>query len=454
MKAFLVALLLVATAAAGCLGGAKPETVQEANLKPKEITQDAEKRFEELTQVIPSNYTFAGQRLLDPIVAWFNDTIDSAADTGFESPSDDGGFNFTTIPKTMDVSQHIPVGQAVEIHITLWWSGNPGQSVDLDILTDLPGSVGAFDPSTGQEMNWNVPVKRLVVNTVGVAGQKPLIGVQATNGRIAPGQTVEFHLSMAFDYARDVLTPYHPWAFQVPDGATGIVLHSEKITGDEHIQAAFSIISPTDDLVQFVEYDDIAIPTESVFIPLRQPGEYIFYAYFMTGGFLSLKADAPVPVRDVRALALTEESAVDFNNPAAPGIVEHNLTVDTGLGSPADGLNVATPYQEGSNAGTFSVDKAFPLRVLGWFGGGQTVAGDAEVRISNDAGVVYDAVRGLRADFGDQGSIGWTGDHAPFVSTFPGRLHKGSFTVSVVSDGYTGQIGHTILSYDRSAGGN
>jgi hypothetical protein len=453
-KVALVAMLLVLTAAAGCLGGAKPEELKSENLQPKEITKEARDRFEELTQVIPSNYTFPGQAVLEPVFSWFNDTIDTQADTALESPGDDGGMNFTTFLKTIDVSKEVPVGQPVEIHITLFWSGNPGQSADLDIFTDLPGAHGARDPGTGQEMNWNIPVKRIVVDTIGVAGANHLIGVQATNGRILPGQAVPFSVQMEFRYARDVLTPYHPWAFTVPEGATGVVLHSEKITGDEHIQAAFSVIGPADDLVAYTEYDDIAIPTESVFIPLRQPGEYIFYAYYMVGGFLSIKADAPVPSRDVRTLPLVEESAVDFSNPLSPGLAEHNLTFNTGTGAPIDGQSVATPYQEGSNAGTFTVESTFPLRIHGFFAGSPALSGDAEVRIRNEQGIVYDAVRSLRADLGDQGSVGWTGDYGPFVVVDYSKLGKGSYDVSVVSDAYTGQIGHTILSYERTPGGS
>ncbi|HEV8359827.1 MAG TPA: hypothetical protein VGR28_05150 [Candidatus Thermoplasmatota archaeon] len=453
--AALLALLTASVAVTGCFGAAKQEAVTPTNLNAKEITNDTSKRFEELTQVIPSNYTFPGQRVLEHVLTWYNDTIDTTADTAFETPQDDGGMNFTTILKTMDVSSFIPPRQPAEVHITLWWSGNPGQSADLDIFTVLPGDSGAYDPGTGQEMNWNIPVKRRVVDTVGVEGHPMLVGVQATNGRIAPGSAVDFHVQIEFDYTSDVLTAYHPYAFTVPEGATGLVLHSEKITGDEHIDADFVVIGPDDNPISYQTYNDIAIPTESVFIPTRGPGEYVFYAYHMNGGFLSMKADAPVPVRDVRILPLKEESTVDFSNPLAPGVAEHNLTVATGLvGPPVDGLNVATPYQEGTQAANFNVEDTFPLRIHGFFAGNPTLAGDAEVRILNANGIVYDAVRGLRADLGDQGSLGWSGDAPPWATVDYSLLAKGAYTVSVVADGYTGQIGHTILTYERGSGGS
>lgn len=447
--ALLLVLVLGTTAMAGCLGGAKQDVQQTQLQRPREITEETERRFEELTQVIPSNYTFPGQELLEPLVVWVNDTVDSTANAAIESPQDDGGFNFNTFVKAQDFSQYIPPRQPTEIHIVLYWYGNPGQSADLDIFVDLPGTTTHYDPNTDQHFNWNIPVKRMVVNTVGVEAKQHLIGVQVTNGRIAPGQTMPYTLQVSFDYAKDVLTPHHPYAFTVPEGATGVVLRSVKVTGDEHIKAEFAMLSPQDELVSYTLYDDIAIPTESVFIPLRQPGEYVFYAYKMEGGFLSLKADAPVPLRDVRILPLAEERVVDFQNPAAPGVAGHSLTIDTGL-LPVDGQQVETPYQEGARS-PFNLDR-FPLRIEGFFdGSGQSVAGDAEVRILNEKGVVYRAVRSARADMGEQGSLGWSGDHPPFMHADYSLLGKGSYTVSVVVNGYTGTIGHKVLSYDRGA---
>jgi predicted small lipoprotein YifL len=439
----MVALALLGVSLAGCLGGAKQDLQPASTLKPKEITKEAEKRFEELTQVVPSNYTFPGQQLLESVVVWLNDTIDTAADTAVENPRDDGGMDFQTVLKTVDISRYLPPRQAAEVHVKLYWYGNAGSSADLDIFTDLPGATGAYDPSTPQDWNWNIPVKRAVFDTVGVEGQPALVGVQAANGKILPGSDIPFFLQVQIDYARDVLTPHNAYAFTVPEGATGIVLRSVKVTGDEHIQARFAIISPQDELVSFTEFDDIAIPTESVFVPLRAPGEYVFYAHTMTGGFLSLKADSPVPQREVRILPLKEERVVDFAGvPAAAGVVAHDFGDVTGTGT-----NVSTPYTEGSKA-SFTLDR-FPLRVEGFFdSGGAALAGDVEQRILGPKGLVYDAVRSARVDT-DAGSLGWSGDHGVFRTSDPSLLGKGGYTVSVVIDGYTGSIGHTILTYER-----
>lgn len=434
-------LALALPALAGCLGGSAPPPPETSNLDAAEITDEAQQQFEELTQVIPSNYTFPGQELLESAVVWLNDTVDATANGAIEGPADDGGMNFQTVLKTTDFSAQVPPRQATEIHITLSWFGNPGQSADLDIYTDLPGVTGAYDPSQGQEMNWNRPVKRLVVNTVGVENRPHLIGVQVTNGRIAPGQSVPYTLQIQFDYTKDVLTPHHPYAFTLPEGATGVVLRSAKVTGDEHLQAEFVIISPQDELVSYQLYDDIAIPTESVFIPLRQPGEYIFYAYRMVGGFLTLKADAPVPLREARVLPLTEEVTMDPIQPVMPGVVGHSIVPGT----------VETPSQAGGRAATFTVEKAFPLRVEGVFGEGQSLAGDVELVIGNEKGVVWKGVRSLRADFGEQGSVGWTGDHPPFVAVDHSLLGKGSYYVDVTVNGYNGQLGHKVVTYERGA---
>lgn len=445
--AALLGLVLVSVALAGCFGQAKEDLRPTKALRPREITQEAERQFEELTQLIPPNYTFPGQEALEPVVVWLNGTIDSTANAAIESPNDDGGFNYKTYVIAEDVSRYIPPNQAAEVHIKLWWHGNPGQSADLDIFTDLPGIKSHHDPGTDQHFNWNIPVKREVVNTVGVAGRPHLIGVQVTNGRIAPGQQMPFFLEMRFDYAKDVLTAHHPYAFTLPEGATGVVMRSVKVFGDEHVKATFIVLDPQDNLVTFQEYNDIAIPTESVFIPLRQPGEHVFYAYEMTGGFLSLKADSPVPQREARILSLQEERAIDFQQPLAPGVVGRSVG--------AAGQSVETPYQPGAKAATFTVERTWPLRVEGFFEEGQSVAGDAEVRILGPSGdAVFRAVRSARVD-GSDGSMGWSGDNPPFVTRDFSKLGKGAYTVEVVVNGYTGKIGHSILTYDRgsAAGG-
>ncbi|HVL87805.1 MAG TPA: hypothetical protein VM681_07380 [Candidatus Thermoplasmatota archaeon] len=441
-----IAIALAVSAAlllAGCIGGAQNDGLKQTQtLKPKELTQEAERRFQELASAVPLNYSFVGQGLLLPVVTWFNDTIDGAANTALEGNKDEGGTRYNLVYKTTDVTRLIPPGQPAKVSVKLYWYGNPGQSADLDIFVNVPGLRTDHDDGDSQGMNWNIPVKRMGFTTVGVAGEPHEIGVQASQGLIAPGQPVNFFLEITVDYARDVLTPYHPYAFTVPQGASGIILRSDKVGGSDHVKAKFVIVDPNDELVQYVEYNDLDIPSESIFIPTRGPGEYVFYAYEMTGGFLSLRADVPVEENQVRTLRLAEERVVDFSGPANPGLVSHRIVWDLA------GVNQETPYMEGA-AAAFGVDKSYPLRVVGFLEGNNAAVGDVQIRISSSQGLVFDYVRTARVD-NQQGSLGFSGDHHPFVFVDNSKLAKGSYAMSVVVNGMLqGQIGHAVLTYQR-----
>lgn len=440
----LAAALGMVVLTAGCIGGSQNDDVQQTKtIKPKEITKEAEKRFQEITSVIPLNYTIPGQQLLEKAVVWFNDTVDSAADASFESPKDEGGNNFMPVYKTFDLGKLLPAGQPAKVQLTLFWRGNPGSSADLDIFVDVPGLKTDHDGGDSQSMNWNIPVKRKTFVTVGVPGQNHLVGVQASEGRIAPGEQLPFAMEITVSYARDVLTPYHPYAFTVPQGASGIILESDKVGGSDHVKAKFVVIDPLDELVQYVEYNDIDIPSESIFVPTTQAGEYIFYAFAMEGGFLALKADVPVEENLVRILPRVEERIADFSDPMAPGVAEHTVQWD------AVGQTIVTPgYREG-RAAAFAVDKSFPLWITSFIDGGQVVTGDVQIRISSAKGLVHDYVRTARVD-GDQGRLGFSGETAPFVFHDPSMLSKGSYTISQVVNGNGGgAIGHSVLTYQR-----
>ena len=342
-----------------------------------------------------------------------------------------------------DVTSIIPPGQPTEIHITLYYYSQLGNSAKCDIYLDVPGTKTSFNPSNNDEFNWKFSVQRKVVNTVGVPGQKHEIGLECGNGRMTSG--IPFTIRMDVTYEKDVFTPYHPYAFQVPANASGIILESAKGGGPEHLRAWFIVVSPRDELVAFVDFNDIAIPTESVFIATPEPGEYVFYAHNMTGGFLRMRADSPVEQRDVRILRLAESREAFLTGPS-PGVAPRDWFHGP---DPAAGLApVETPGAGGQEA-TFNVDGTFPLRIAAFIGdpasGSRTLMSD--VRISSSKGLVAYLQRVARYD-DERGSLGVSQDE--WNSAFqPWNLQKGAYTVQIVNNSPDASVGRIVTTYVR-----
>ncbi|MGQ0536644.1 MAG: hypothetical protein ACT4PT_11290 [Methanobacteriota archaeon] len=427
-------LLLLGAVLSGCLGRGNEERTEPTDIVlPEEIGNQTQRRLDELAAPIPKNFVVPGQIVRSPVVDWFNGTIDPSANHGIEDRNDRGGNNYNSLIVKKDVGSFLPPGQPAEIRIKLFYFQSAGKGVDLDIFVDLPGLKTAYNRGHNDEWNWKVSVQEMTVNTVGVAGQPMEIGVEAKNGRLA--QPVDFVMKMEYEYVKDVLTPYFAWAIQVPANATGLIFESAKGGGSEHVNIDFILLDPTDSPVTIQHYDDIGIPTESIFVPTKGPGEYVFYAYHVRGGFFSVKADVPVENNVLRPLAVVDEEVVDFSGPA-PGMVGRNVT-----GS-------ATPYTEGTSV-PFAVDK-FPLRVVPFIGkaGTPAVSGACEIRISSGTGLVALRQKVLRYD-DERGSLGYSGDQGENLQFYPGNLAKGQYTASIVSDGCTGEIGHIVSTYAR-----
>lgn len=434
MRIVLVAALVASASVTGCLGwlfggddATGPTNATVDDKIPKDIVDLARNVFK--------NYTLPGSLARPWTTVWYNDSIGPEANLAVENVRDDGGTDFNGVVKTMDVSAFLPPGQATEIAIRVFWNAAEGNSADLDLYIDLPGIV----TSTGggeEELNFNIPIKSMTVNTVGVAGYPAKIGVQAANGRTV--QNLDFHVEMAFSYAKDALTPFHAYAIPVPANATGLIFESVKAAGDEHVTVDFVLLDPNDEPVVYMEYDDLAIPTESVFIPTRGAGEYVFYAYAMRGGFLSVKSDVGLTETKIRTLATKEESVVDASAPA-PGLASRDwLAPNPGAVTPKTGgtvVDVNFPF--------------FPLSVRGFIDasgqGGAT--GMAQVTIESAKGVVSEVTRIARADL-DQGTIGYTDDEGQNHVFTPANLAKGPYKITIVNNG-NGAVGHTVLSYTR-----
>lgn len=435
------AAILVAASFTGCLGWLFGEDGPAQSAGNQGLGALGNATLEELAgraSGVPRNYTFPGQAKLPPAVAYFNWSVGPEANAAFEDRNDRAGNRFGTILYTADVSQFIPSGQPTEIALTGYSAPQPGSSADLDIYVNVPGTRTDYAGDNGDEFNWKWQVQRMTVNTIGVAGEKHEVGLQIANGKIASPMTIT--LRAEFSYEADVVTPHVPWAFDVPKNASGIVLESAKAGGQQNVQAKFAVIGPNDDLVAFVDYNDIAIPTESVYIATTAgPGEYIVYVFEMQGGFLRLFADVGVPNREVRALALDVREEMVAASPA-PGMIDR----DWGRGTALEGV-ATTPAQPG---GTASIQAAtFPLKVTPIVKGTGPTAG-TQVTVTSAKGMVAQYTRFGRVDL-DQGSLGVTSE---FWNTMfhPENLAKGELTVSFTNNSPTLTAGYVLVTYKRA----
>lgn len=438
----LLAAALVASTGAGCLGLFGDEVAGETVDRQQQVAEDllgqeGQDLLSDIASPVPKLYAFPGQLQLPPVVLWINKTVGPEVTLSFEGDQDEGGMRYNAIVQTEDISKHIPPGQPVEIIAKLQWNAKEVNSADFDIYVDVPGVKTTYYPAKSEDMNWNVPQKTLTVNTVGVAGLPHLVGVEAASGKSK--EDIAYTMRVEIHYVKDVLTPYLPWAFQVPANASGLIVESVKGAGDEHIRAKFAIIGPDDSLVAYVDYNDIAIRTESVLVPTKGPGEYVFYAYEMHGGFLSIRADAGLEKVEARPLERVQ-TTVALDNAPAPGMISRDWTFDSVVEGQAPPTEMS-----GQKEATFAMDGTYPLGVFGWIKVQGTLA--SQVRISSTAGLVHDLQRVLRYE-DERGSIGYTGDGGINQALLYENLAKGAYKVEYVNNGQA-EIGYTTVTYKR-----
>jgi len=282
-------------------------------------------------------------------------------------------------------------------------------------------------------------VKTMVVNTIGVPGMPAQVGIQAAGGAITQG--FDYKLSVRASYVKDVLTPYHPWAIEIPAGASGLIIESEKAGGEEHVAAQFVLIDPEDNLVQFVDFNDIDIPTESVFIATSKPGTYVFYAYEMYGGFFRVKADVPLDTTEARPLALTQTSVVDSSAPSA-GVAGKDYFNGSALGGAAPVPDVNPTLVDFSTTGTF------PLRITGYISGPAIAQG--KIVLKSPLGVVHSLTKIARAE-DESGSVGYTSAHEGSPNNIVDwmNIQRGAWTAEIVNTSPGVEIGHVVVSYQR-----
>jgi hypothetical protein len=431
----LVVALVAAVALAGCSGKKKEAAPV---VLPDEITEQDIERIGNLASKFPTQFSFPGQELLEPVLHWINGTLQPGTGSGgIELPNDDGPVDYNGDVIVFDVSDKVPVGQPVEVRINLKYWGDPGRSADADIWVDMPGSHGALNPEQYDEsINWNIVNKARVVDSVHLEGQPFAVGLQVNNGKILdPSGGVPYAMAVEFNFAKDVLAPGAAYAITVPDNATGLVFKTDRVTGDEHVDVSFLLIGPDDKLVRHLQHNDIGVDT--LFLPVKQGGEYVVYSHSMHGGFVRLESEVPNEHFMARLLTTTEAETVLHSDVPAPGTYAESGVAGNTWGA----------------EGTFDV-AGFPLDIVPFI---RSTAGsvNAAINVTSSAGWVATAFTCNWVDdqappycAGFQDDSGRVGSEVD-VRTDRSHLAPGAYTYGVVAENAGVQLGVTILSYTR-----
>lgn len=429
MRPRALAVLLMAALLAGCFGP-PPAPPRETAEEPT-FTGRTQEQVEAVASAKPLRYQFpvADAPEQRSVTAWFNGTVGPEANAGAEFPQDRGGTSYRTPVQTLDITSLVPEGQPTLLQVRLWYDNKPGASADLDILVEARGVRTHEAPEYAGEMAWTLPVKTRSVTTLGSA--QTLVGIQAANGRILPGQGLPFWMRVDITYGQDVAAPKVPYALQVPEGAGGLVVESVKLAPDTHVQGRFLLVGPGNDLIAAMEFDDIALQTQSLFLPVRGPGTYVFYVVDVHNGFFALHSDAPLDDPVARALPVVVTEHLLLDQPLAPGAARHQVV--------GGGLDQSTEYQEGTGA-AFAIEGAFPLEVEAFLDG-QGVAGDVQLLVQAPGGIVAEYHRFLRAD-DQEGALGLSDDRIDENRVFrPEFLALGDHRLSAVVNGMVGLRG-------------
>lgn len=426
-RTLLVALLVVALALSGCSGKGKGK--KEEVVLPEEITQQDIDRLNTLVNKFPTAFSFPGQNALPPLFHWINGTLGPGTGSGgVELPTDDGPLDYGSEIIVFDVSDKVPVNQPVEVRINLKWIGDPGQAADLDIWVDMPGDGGAVDSGRFDESNnWNIANKIRVVNSVHLEGQPFAVGLQVNNGRILdPTGGVEYTMLVEFHHVANVLAPGAPYALQVPENSTFIVVDTERVIGDEHVDVDFVIVDPQDKVVRSMHHNDIG--QETLSITVRGGGEYVIYAHQMHGGFLRVESELPNENFEARLLPLTvEERILHEGTTPAPGTY-------------AEGGTGTNTYGAES---TFEVGPTFPLDIVPII---RSQAGNVDAAINITAPGGWLATAHTRSSYQDErGRVGTS----PTILRDRSTLDLGTYSYGIVANNPGTVLGVQILSYTR-----
>jgi hypothetical protein len=445
MKRVLIVMLVLSLALSGCSGGKKKRD-DGAGVLPPEITEEDVTRLEHLTSKFPTAFKFPGQAALAPTDVWFNDTLaPGTAATGVEEPADTGHADYGSEIIVYDLASYVPVGQPVEVRVTLKWWGDPGAAADLDIWANVPGDTGAYDPTQNDEsMNWNIITEERILDAVHVEGQPFEVGIEVNNGRIV-SKDVPYTMHVEFYFVEHVLPPGVAYLIHVPADSSILVVDTERVVGDEHVDLEMVLIGPNDQLVRHLRHNDIGQETLSLVVP--GGGDYIVYAQHIHGGFLRLEAEVPNEQPNVTALELVHDERVLFEGPAAPGTyVEQGPASSNSFGA----------------TGAFDVGPTFPLDITPFMR--NTGGAEAAINVTSPNGWTttqyncnYVVVTGVLVnnprspvpycvDYEDErGRIG----ARPTILHDRSTLDVGAYTYGIVANGPGITLGVDILTYTR-----
>jgi len=428
---------------AGCLGlfsGDDDQTDTDSQSLDESVGNETARQIEAQASQSFTNYTVPGQEDLPDELVWFNGTLSAdGSAASWEDKNDRAGTNYNTEIRKQDISDMIPEDQPAEVNLKLFYIPGPGSSAQVDVFVNVPGTHTEFSGDDCDEFSWKICVQEMTVDTVGKSDQPAEVGVQISNNR-AILESLDYHLKVEVAYEDDVIAPTVPYVVDVPQNATGLIVNSEK-PGSDHIDGEFLVIGPDDQLVEHVEYNDLALATESKFIPVEQAGEHILYPLHFEGGFLSVEADTPVPTDqlDMRTLSTTTERVELASQPDPNGV---------GAGCVPVGGGCQNQTMVNSGTTSFSVEGTFPLEVDAWINqeGSPNANLDAEVRIKSDNGLVAHTKKWLQYE-DERGTIGSTRDEINHF-TYPENLVTGQYDVEYVIDG-TGSLGYELTTYER-----
>jgi len=414
-------LLLLAGAFAGCIGSEAKEKDSKAPIVPVSKQEQLEvikkelrylgdgnrtdERIRQATSELPYNYSFPGQLELPEVgPVYFNGTIAPADGPSHEAPRDEGAIQVRPIYKTAVVTEYLPPGQPVEVSVVLGWVNDLGSSADLDIYADLPGRKSEFSLQD-QYFKMGANYEVATYNVVGVEGRKSFIGVQASNPNTLLRE-VSFTVRIVFTYAQDVVGPHVAYALDVPDGGRTLVFSTEKARGEDHLKAGVMLVGP-DNAVQYLEYDDVALPDQQAGVSVY-PGRWTLYSDRMQGGFLRVRADVPLPASKAVPVATEVVTTTVATTPDAP--------------SAASWVSVGWESDQGR----------VPLGMWFTINKERTVVANVTGELSNGNGRVLLYRHLARVNLDDDEAVGLTDEESrrrQFQEYHPARVTAGSYTL-------------------------
>lgn len=313
------AALFLLAGLAGCLGDGKTGRSEDDDVAPlqpvseeerRELLRrerqfveagEGEKKIEEAASDLPFNFSFPGQLELPEVLVHFNGSLAPTDGVSHEAPRDEGATSVNPVYKTTEVTEHLPPGQPAEVSVTLFWKNDLGSSADLDIYVKLPG-IETERSLQDQYLKFGANFELATFSVVG-DGQPAFVGVQGSND-VTALRPLEFQMRILFTYVSDVVGPRVPYLVNVPPEGRSLVFVSEKAAGEDHIEARLVLVGAAGEVLT-VEYNDVNIPDQQQ-AAVVGPGEWVVFAYAMHGGFLRVKADAPLPQSKALALATDE----------------------------------------------------------------------------------------------------------------------------------------------------